>query len=359
LAQLIRSDEDGQQNQQTTPCPGDNKDWRSWDAFLSQLISDIKRNSITSNLYIDIWNEPEGPGFWEGRGQQQWLDLYGRTYHTLRAGLPTVKLIGPTTATAPYLDNTWWTKFLDFVKTNGSQPDQYAWHVESGQAGSNAFLDQVSNLNTMLSQRNLPQRPININEYATYDEQNPASSAWWIAQLERYNAIGLRGNWLSFNSLHDYLASLISKTNGGDFESDATYTSTRYFGNGEYQVYKYYNQQMTGERVASTSSTDGKLDAFSVITSDQKVKTLVGVSGAIGTWYLTIKGLSKVGLPTSGNVNIQTYGFPFTGGHFGRVDAPKNLGIVSHAYSGDFVQFPIFQTDKETAYTFEFTIPSA
>ena len=67
----------------STKWPGDNGDWASYDAFLNQLISDIKANSMQAGLQIDIWNEPELSFFW-ARTQQQWIDLYGRTHKRFR-----------------------------------------------------------------------------------------------------------------------------------------------------------------------------------------------------------------------------------------------------------------------------------
>jgi hypothetical protein len=197
----------------------------------------------------------------------------------------------------------------------------------------------------------LPNRPINIDEYSTYNEQVPAGSAWWISQLERVNAIGLSGNWLSGTQLHDFLASLLSKPNATN--SGYSATAGGYFPNGDYQVYKYYNLNMTGYRVGTSPSTDLKIDTYATVGLDT-VRVLTGVRIATGTWEVTINDLSAVGLPDSGTLNIHTWGFPFTGGHFDEVDAPTDLGLYGHAYSGNSVTFPIYQTDNSTAYAFEF-----
>lgn len=44
---------DGTQNS-TALYPGDNDDWSSWDAYLTQFISDINANGATASLSIDI-----------------------------------------------------------------------------------------------------------------------------------------------------------------------------------------------------------------------------------------------------------------------------------------------------------------
>lgn len=87
-------------------------------------------------------------------------------------------------------------------------------------------------LYSMLKTYSLPLKPLNIDEYATYTEECPAGSAWWISQLERVNAHGLRGNWLSGWELHDLMGSLVSKTNAATAYSK---TGTGYYPNGDYQ----------------------------------------------------------------------------------------------------------------------------
>jgi hypothetical protein len=175
----------------------------------------------------------------------------------------------------------------------------------------------------MLNTYGLPIKPLNIDEYGTYAEQCPCGSSWWISQLERVNAQGLRGNWLSGNKLHDFMASLVSKPNADT--SSYSYTATGYFPNGDYQVYKYYNLNMTGHRAGTSPSADLKLDTYATVGTDM-VRVLTGVRIETGTWQITINDLSAVGLATSGSLNIHTWGFPFTGSHFGEVNAPTDLG---------------------------------
>ena len=95
---------DGQQNS-TSPYPGDNGDWTSWDAYLTQWIADMKANNALDGLSIDIWNEPDLTAFWRA-SQAQYLQMWGRTYHRFRKELPTVKLIGPAFAGQPDASNT-------------------------------------------------------------------------------------------------------------------------------------------------------------------------------------------------------------------------------------------------------------
>lgn len=267
-----------------------------------------------------------------------------------RSELPSVPLFGPTLAGAPSTSNTWWTNFFQQVASSKTIPDAYVWHLEGSTTDVNDDLQtNIPILNQLLSQFGLPQKQIIIDEYGVFAEQNPAGAAWWIARLERYNAPGLRGNWLSTTQLHDFLASLLGKTDVNDA------TGTGYWSNGEWQVYKYYNTNMTGHRVSSSGSIDRLADSYGVVGTD-RVRILVGNRQRTGTWQLTINNLASVDLPQSGTLPVNTFQFSFTGGHFGQVGDPTDLGWVNHAYSGNSVSFPIFQTDTQTTWAFEFEI---
>lgn len=254
-----------------------------------------------------------------------------------------VPIVGPSSSGAPSPSNSWWTAWLQYVVQNNVVPDQYTWHDEPGDIA----VDQA-NFATLRSKYNAPSKPVNINEYATFDQQVATGAAWWISRLERYNYFGLRGNWLSGCQLHDFMASLLGKSDNN------ACSVTGYYPNGEYQVYKYYNLNMTGTRATTTGTGDGVMDVYTTIGTD-KVRTLTGVNLKTGTWYITINNLSSVGLPTSGSLPIQTWGF-VDNGHYGREDTYTDRGVYSHTYSGNSVTFPVYQTsqDANTAWAFEF-----
>lgn len=134
------------------------------------------------------------------------------------------------------------------------------------------------------------------------------------------------------------------------------YAATDYLPVGEYQVYKYYNLNMTGERVETTDSGDGLFDVYATVDSD-KVRVLAGTWIAEGEWYITVDQLSEVGLPSDGTLDIQTWAF--TGSSVWEpVDAPTDKGVASHTYSGDSVTFLVDQVDTTTAWAFEFSVGS-
>jgi hypothetical protein len=44
--------------------PGDNGDWKDYDAFLKQFMNDLVANNALDGLVYDIWNEPDINIFW-------------------------------------------------------------------------------------------------------------------------------------------------------------------------------------------------------------------------------------------------------------------------------------------------------
>jgi hypothetical protein len=222
------------------------------------------------------------------------------------------------------------------------------------EGGGGDMQSSVATLNTILASAHLPSKQININEYGTFAEQVPCGGAWWIAQLERVNALGLRGNWLSSTSLHDFMAGLLGKPNAGT----AAYSPTAagYWGAPEFNVYKYYAQSMTGHRVATTPTPDLLGDVYATVGTDL-VRLLVGARITTGTWGIQLEGLTSLGLPSSGTLNIQTWAFDGNAAnHFMEEDNLVNLGVVAHTYTGGTLQFPVFQTDAVTTWAFEFAV---
>lgn len=330
--------------------PGDNGDWTSYDAFLDALLGQIQSNGMQAGLDYEIWNEPDGGLFWQ-RNETQFLEMWGRTYAHVRKVFPTMPIIGPCTASQPSVQNGWYAQYYPFVLANGSIPDAYCWHEESG--GDDVATDIENNI-AALKAHNLPWRPIMINEYAVASEQVAGASAWYISRLERYNATGLRGNWASAYSLHDYFANLLGKPNAND---DCTNLATcgvsaGYWGNGQYNVYKYYNMNMTGQRLQTVGSPDKLFDIYA--TKDSKsIKMLCGSRVKAGTWDILVTNLSALGLPSSGTITIQAYQFN-DAGIFGE-EVVVNQGTYPHTYTNDQLVFYV-SPSTTTAYAFEFAI---
>lgn len=66
--------------------PGDNGDWSETDKYLTQLVSDIQKNSMLDGLVLDLWNEPDIDIFWN-RTWDQYLAYYVRAHKFFKSVL--------------------------------------------------------------------------------------------------------------------------------------------------------------------------------------------------------------------------------------------------------------------------------
>lgn len=150
------------------------------------------------------------------------------------------------------------------------------------------------------------------------------------------------------------MAGLVGKPNANTPQYNAT--EGGYWPTGEFQVYKYYNQDMTGHRVATTPTKDLSGDVYATVDDkEKKVRVLVGARITTGTWQVKIDFLSSVGLPKHGVLDVRTFEFAGNASnHEQRFDAPIDLGTSRVSYSGDSVLMPIHQTDNVTTWAFEF-----
>jgi len=265
--------------------------------------------------------------------------------HSANSDYDTIQITGPSTAGQPFEGYTWFTNWLSTIAGNNTIPDQYSYHLEGNPSSTSDDLQNTNaSLTALLEQYKLPQRQVNINEYATSGEQRPAGAAWWISRLERYDTIGLRGNWLSGTELHDLMANLLTKKN-----NPADYTATDYLPTGEWQVYAYYSRNMTGQRVATTGSTDRLFDVYATIDG-KSLKVLAGSRVTAGTWSIQIEGLS-----CDGDVNVQRWSFPGET-QYSVLEAPVNGGVGQAAISGGVLTLDV-KSDNTTAYAYEITLP--
>ncbi|KAK2808651.1 hypothetical protein FQN50_004515 [Emmonsiellopsis sp. PD_5] len=304
----------------SSPFPGDDGDWSETDAFLTQLVKDIKANDMLDGLVIDLWNEPDLDIFW-ARSWPQYLDYYVRAHQFFKRELPDTLISGPSMAHSPTLNDRNWTDWMSAVSEAKTIPDIYSWHqIGDWEREPDTT---IPDFHTLRDKFGLPERPFDINEYAWPTEQNPANSVFYLAQLERHNARGLRANWGSGSELHDFMANLVYKSDDGTYQP-----------NGEWHVYNYY-ANMTGNRPATTATSDRLFDVFAT-TSNNTIKILAGTRTVPDSYDIEIYSVSSLGFPPEGSVAIRSYRFDWNGAQ-GAVDAPVDLGCEEKEYAAEMV----------------------
>lgn len=230
---------------------------------------------------------------------------------------------------------------MSAVAGNKTVPDIYSWHqIGTWEREPDAT---IPDFNKMRANYGLPEKPIDVNEYAWNTEQNPANSVYYISQMERHNIRGLRANWGSGSGLHDFMANLVAKSNG------------QYIPNGEWQLYKYY-ANMNGDRLATTASSDPQFDVFAV-KEKSVLKIIAGTRSLKRDSAISITGLESLGFPSSGSVSIRSYRFDWKGAQ-GQVGNPVDMGTSSRTYSAGNVSPQPAHFAKTTAYCSSSTSPS-
>lgn len=172
--------------------PGDNGNWATYDAFVQQVISDLKSKGLAQayTTQVEIWNEPDIN--FGGRPQSQCNAMFVRGTKAIRAAFPQsgstfLPIVGPSTAGRPATNNSWWTTFLSYLKANGGtavQPDVWNWHMEG--SDSNDPIPPAQALPGLVQGYGLTSGiGLQNNEYGAKAQQVPGYSNWFRARYER------------------------------------------------------------------------------------------------------------------------------------------------------------------------------
>jgi hypothetical protein len=234
--------------------------------------------------------------------------------------------------------NTWWTQYLDFIRSSNTVPDIISWHSLPSDPVAN-----VAAANTTLGARGIAHpRPYQINEYGSPSEQNPGDGSWYIARLERAGADGLRANWASTANLHNDLGNLLVRNSAG-----------QHLPRGEWWVYRFYGSQ-TGQIVSSTPSP--AYDAFGTKATGQ-AKILVGGGGTTGNIAVNLQHLDTTsGIVQNNQVRVIAQRIPHNGG--GAVPGPITIQNSVVTLSGNATTVNLPHTNADDTFTLTLLPPS-
>jgi hypothetical protein len=209
---------------------------------------------------------------------------------------------------------------------------------------------------SLLTQHSIPQTGIiNINEYATWSEQVPSGAVWFISQLERENAQGLRGNWAMAGALHDLLAGLVAKPDAGT--QNYSETTGGYYPTAEFHVYKYYASEMQGQRLRTepTQEIDGEVYA---VLGEDKLRVLAGTRNARGNWVVSLREGGKLGFEDGTEVEVRVLLFGAKDNHFEACEGPREVERRILVWRGGELRLEVDQEDPGVAYAFEIAVAS-
>ena len=115
----------------TTP-PKDMKDWTALVSATLKHLSDRYGKSEVETWPVEVWNEPNLPGFWENADKAKYLELYDATVRAVKQVLPGMRVGGPAICGGEG-SQQWIADFLAFCRDGNVPVDFVTRHVYLGQ----------------------------------------------------------------------------------------------------------------------------------------------------------------------------------------------------------------------------------
>jgi len=286
---------DGSQPSDTTwPCTDDN--CANYITFLDDVVGAIQASGVT--VAYDIWNEPDGSGFWApGFDTTQYFEMWNTAYNTIKSLAPSAVTLGPTLAADPEQNPSEWQTWLSTVKADGTVPTEITNHLEAD-GDDPVAVAQV--IDSDLTSNGISARPLSANEFLPEDQQTAGQTAWYLARFAQSGyATAARGNWASC-CVNPYLVgTIVSNGNGG-------YSYT-----GQWWAFRTY-ADLTGSLVSTSDEVGTTAISAAENSSMRRAVAVIGdEDGYTGAASVDFTGLSSVSwLANDGNVNVTVYRIP-------------------------------------------------
>lgn len=107
-------------------------DWGQWQALVKATVEHVSgRQALNlSNVYYEVWNEPDLFGNWKTYGNKNYFTLYGSSVRGAQSAVNTNPFFIGGPATTALYDN-WVNKFFEYAQANQLRVDFYSWHSYS------------------------------------------------------------------------------------------------------------------------------------------------------------------------------------------------------------------------------------
>ena len=215
----------------TTP-PKDYKEW-------ADMISAMLRHCIDrygEQVYdwpIEVWNEPNLPGFWKGADMQEYFKLFEVSYKAVKKVSKRFKVGGP--AVCGIRDEFWIRSFLDFCLKRKLKPDFVTRHHYTTEMPERAghygyqilslpefgFANLKTSRDAIDSYPEFKGLPIHITEFNTsYIPNNPIhdtniNAAYLAQQLSRLGDVNESYSYWTFGDVFEEQGVPFSQFHGG------------------------------------------------------------------------------------------------------------------------------------------------
>ncbi|SCD94848.1 Glycosyl hydrolases family 39 [Streptomyces sp. DvalAA-14] len=310
-----------------TVYPCDNGDCSNWKAFIDQLVGDVQASGVP--VSYDIWNEPDGTGFWQrGVNSEQYYQMWDTAVREIRRLAPSAQIVGPSYSG---YNHGWLDGFLGRTKTDNTLPNVVNWHF-----GNDPATD-AADARALLSAHGIAPLPLTINEYLFSQQQNSAYTAWF---LDRLAASGVSG-----------AAHAIWSDCCGAGTLDSLLVNGQ--PTGQWYVYQAY-AQLSGKLLGGTATNGGTAVTAALDSGAHQVKALIGNnSGQGGTTTVNFQNLPAASwLTVNGKVHAKVQRIPdqnpLSGGPVTVLDSDLTP-------DGSTLHVPITVTGGADAYTVTLT----
>lgn len=146
--------------------------------------------------YVEIWNEPDHPQFWDGT-QQEFFILFDETARAVKSAFPGLKVGGPGfTPAAAFVPKgrAMTAAFLDYLRKRNTPLDFFSWHIYSNDPA--AYTDAARYYRKELDQRGFKATESHVTEYNTDERRLPQGLSAAAVRLGAAGAAIITADWI-------------------------------------------------------------------------------------------------------------------------------------------------------------------
>ncbi|GAB3848299.1 hypothetical protein ACFPIJ_14560 [Dactylosporangium cerinum] len=318
---LLVSDVWGADTEQpaNTVYPCDNGDCTNWRSFITQLVTDVKASGV--RVRYDIWNEPDGTGFWpRGVNSAQYYQMWNTAVTEIRRLDPAAVIVGPSYSG---YNHGWLDAWLARTKADGTLPGVLNWHF-----GNDPLADS-NDAKAIMSARGVGPLPMTIDEYLFSQQQQPGYLAWYLARLAPSDV------------------SAAAHAIWSDCCTAGTLDSVLWNGQptGQWWVYRAY-AQLTGNLVAVSGGTGVAATAAVDQGAGRAVALLGNQTGQTGTTSIAFSGIPSW-LLSGGRTRVTVQRIPDQS----PLAAPIVVSSADLTVTGGALTVPVTMVSGTDAYT--------
>ncbi|GAA2576239.1 hypothetical protein GCM10010399_02360 [Dactylosporangium fulvum] len=317
---LLVSDVWGADTEQpaNTVYPCDNGDCTNWRSFITRLVTDVRASGV--RVRYDIWNEPDGTGFWpRGVNSAQYYQMWNTAVTEIRRLDPGAVIVGPSYSG---YNHTWLNDWVARTKADGTLPNVLNWHFGNDPAADAADAQAI------LSARGVAPMPLTIDEYLFSQQQHPGYLAWYLDRL----------------AVSDVSAA--AHAIWSDCCVAGTLDSVLWNGQptGQWWVYRAY-AQMTGNVVATTNGNGMAVAATIDPAAGRAVALLGNQNGQTGTTTVVFNGVTN--FVVDGRVRVTVQRIPDQS----PLSGPVVVSSADVTVTGGTISVPVAVQSGTDAYT--------